>query len=87
MTQQIAAPFRLSRNRSGGVILPPAATKRDLFDLPPSELKKLVQGFIWMEEHLNGEAVESIARRTGYSDTYVGVQIFRALDIGTALPA
>ena len=53
-----------------------------MFDLPPSELRKLVQGFIWMEEHLNGEPVESIARRTGYSDSYVGVQIFRALDVG-----
>ncbi len=86
-TQQIAAPFRLSRNRSGGIIVPPAATQKDMFDLPPSELKKLVQGFIWMDEHLNGEALEAIARRTGYSDTYVGVQIFRALDSGKALPA
>jgi hypothetical protein len=86
-TQQIAAPFRLSRNRSGGVIVPPTATQKDMFDLPPSELKKLVQGFIWMDEHLNGEALEAISRRTGYSDTYVGVQIFRALDISTALSA
>lgn len=54
---------------------------KDIFDLPPTKLKKLVQGFIWRDEHFDGLTLKEIARREGCSEAYVGTAIFSSFDI------
>ncbi len=50
--------------------------KTDIFDLSPKNLKKLIQGLIWRDEHFDGTSLKSIARREGCSQDYVGSAIF-----------
>lgn len=76
---QIEVPYKTGRTKSGAVVLKPV-TSEDPLDLPPYELKKLVQGIIWRDAHFDGESLRGIARREGCSDRYVGNCIMSAFD-------
>ncbi len=52
-----------------------------IFDLPAADLKKLVQGIIWRDEHFDGMALKDIATRENCSQAYVGTAIFKSFDI------
>lgn len=69
--------------RFGGACLhiAPEKTKDDIFDLPPHELKKLVQGFIWRDEHFAGLVIKDIALQEKCSQSYVGTAIFDSFKI------
>lgn len=67
------------KGKRGTLIIAPQEIKADLFDLTPAELKKLVQGFIWMEQHFAGLTIEEIASRAKVSPSYVGKAIFESL--------
>jgi hypothetical protein len=55
----------------------PSTAEKDIFDLPPPELKKLIQGFVWREEHFKGATIRDIAQRENVSDSFVGKRIFQ----------
>jgi hypothetical protein len=67
---------------SGAVQLPPVAgvKGRDVFDLPSADLKKLVQGVIWRDEHFSGTKMSDIAKRENCSDRHVRKVIMRSFD-------
>ena len=44
----------------------------DPFDLPPQQLKNLIRGVIWRDEHFAGMSMKAIADREGLSKA--GVQ-------------
>lgn len=73
--REISVPYQAERTCHGTVIIKPEG-KNDPFDLPAKNLKKLVQGIIWRDEHFNGVSLKSIARREGCSQDYVGSAIF-----------
>lgn len=67
--------YQCERVQDGAVVIKPEG-KTDIFDLPPKNLKKLIQGIIWRDEHFDGVSLKSIARREGCSQDYVGSAIF-----------
>ncbi|MBN8520304.1 MAG: recombinase family protein [Alphaproteobacteria bacterium] len=81
-TALIVGTFNTRRAKKGAVIIEPEKPDRDIFDLSPDQLKKLVQGFIWRDEHFQGLTIRQIAEREGLSDTHVGKQIFATFELG-----
>jgi DNA invertase Pin-like site-specific DNA recombinase len=81
-TFEIAVPLKVGRAKRGAIILKPEG--QDIFDIPSVKLKKVVQGFIWREEHFAGMALKDIARRERYSEGYVGTAIFESFEFGKA---
>lgn len=65
-------PYVTKRALKGVVIINPDQQKKDIFDLPPQELRNLIRGFVWRDAHFNGETLEQIAAREGFSDAFVG---------------
>ena len=73
-------PFKLNKAQRGAHVIEPEGGEKDIFDLPPSNLKKLVQGTIWRDEHFKGTALKTIAKREGCSEAYVGTAIYQSLE-------
>lgn len=74
MTQpyEIALPYTTKRALKGVTIIRSDQGKKDMFDLPPQELRNLIRGFVWRDAHFKGETLEQIAGREGFSDAFVG---------------
>ncbi len=49
-----------------------------LENLSPIELRNLVRGMVWREDHFNGMSLKEIANRDDVSDNYVGQMIFKS---------
>ncbi len=81
-TAHIVGAYNARRAKKGAVVIEPEKPDRDIFDLPPDQLKKLVQGFIWRDEHFQGLTIRQIAEREGLSDSHVGKQIFATFELG-----
>ncbi|NQZ14783.1 MAG: recombinase family protein [Alphaproteobacteria bacterium] len=75
---EIVIPYQTKRVKDGAIIFEPKG--RDIFDLPPADLKKLVQGVIWRDEHFSGTKMSDIAKREGNSDRYIRKVIMRSFD-------
>ncbi len=80
----IISPYATHRVKKGALVIEPEKPDRDIFDLPPEQLKKLVQGYIWRDEHFSGKTIKEIALRESYSESYVGTTIFGTFDIPQA---
>ena len=77
---EISVPFKLKKMQYGTQVIEPEGEQRDIFDLPPSSLKKLVQGIIWRDDHFKGASLKQIARQEGCSEAYVGTAIYQSLE-------
>jgi site-specific DNA recombinase len=73
--------YSVRRAKRGALVIAPENPDRDIFDLPPDQLKKLVQGFIWREDHFAGMTIKDIAVRECCSQSYVGTAIFDTFEI------
>lgn len=71
---EINVPYQSLRAQDGARVL--LSKERDIFDLPPKALKKLIQGIIWRDEHFDGMALKAIAQRERCSQDYVCSAIF-----------
>ncbi len=72
---KITIPFHTRRSYRGAVIIKPEKrneTGDDIFDRSPQELKNLVRGMIWRDEHFQGSTLRQIAQREDLPETYVG---------------
>jgi hypothetical protein len=78
----IVGAFNTRRAKKGALVIEPEKPDRDIFDLPPDQLKKLVQGVVWRDEHFQGLTIRQIAEREGLSDSHVGKQIFATFELG-----
>jgi hypothetical protein len=47
--------------------------------MPSGELRNLIRGLIWRDEHFGGMTLRDIGNREGFSEGYVGKCIFRGL--------
>lgn len=63
------------------VVIKSEADSRDIFDIPAANLKKLVQGVVWRDEHFAGKSIVEIARHENCSDAYVGKCILQSFEI------
>ena len=78
--RQLIATIQPAKGKRGALVIEAPTVPNDIMDLPPAELKKLVQGFIWMEEHFSGKTLEEIGRREGCTGAHVGKIIMQRLD-------
>ena len=78
----LSVPFTTRRSYKGAVILKPETAGHDPLDLPPHELRNLVKGTIWREEHFNGMTLPAIAARDGFSKQHVHQMILKSMEIG-----
>jgi len=76
----VIATIKPVKGKRGALIVAPQADKADMFSLAPADLKKLVQGFMWMDEHFAGKSLQEIAQREKVSDSHVGKIITARLD-------
>lgn len=77
---EITAPYKTSRAKRGAIVIEPKG-QNNIFDLPSANLKKLVQGIVWCDEHFDGVALKDIALRENCSQAYVGTAISSSFDI------
>ena len=79
--KEIKIPYITRRAHRGAIMIDagknPSAPK-DPLDIPSSELRNLVRGIIWRDEHFEGMTLRDIAKRDGFSEGYVGQCIFRS---------
>ncbi|MCE7887404.1 MAG: recombinase family protein [Alphaproteobacteria bacterium PRO2] len=80
----LLVPYTTRRAKKGALVIAPEKQQKDIFDLPSNELKKLVQGFIWRDEHFSGMTLRDIAKREEFSEGYVGQCIFQTFEISLA---
>lgn len=81
----IKGVYNTRRGKKSALVIEQEKPDRDIFDLPPDQLKKFVQGFIWRDEHFQGHTIRQIAAREGLSDSYVGKQIFATFEVDQAV--
>jgi hypothetical protein len=76
----ISTDFKLQKSYRGALIEKPDGDKSDPLDLPPQQLKNLVKGIVWRDEHFGGLSMKDIAIREGVSKAHVGQVIMRSMD-------
>jgi site-specific DNA recombinase len=57
----------------------------DPLDLPPFQLRNLIRGIVWRDEHFDGVSIEDIAAREGLSKSGVRKIIMGSFDALIAL--
>lgn len=79
----LAAPFTVGKSWHGSVVIRPPAkgTPEDMFDLPAHDLRDLIRGFIWRDEHFKGMTIREIAKRDKRSDAFVGGMIRKTFEV------
>lgn len=79
---RITVPFQSRKSWRGTVVIQPAAAEsKDAIDLPPHELRDLIRGIIWRDEHFNGMTIRDLAAREGHSEVFVGRLIHRTFEM------
>lgn len=74
----LSVPFKLNRANRGAIILKPENSSR--LDLPPEQLKNLVRGVVWRDEHFAGMSMRAIARRENMSEAGIRKIIMGSFD-------
>lgn len=85
-TKEIIVPYITRRAHRGVIVIQPDKpdAEKDPLDLPSGELRNLVRGLIWRDEHFGGMTLRDIAKRERFSEGYVGQCIFRTFEIPLA---
>lgn len=76
--EEISIPFQPIQSGKS-FVLPNSASARDPLDLPAPQLKALVKGTIWRDEHFAGMSMRDIAKREGTDERYIRRLINRSL--------
>lgn len=77
---ELTIPYQTKRAK-GGAILIETENRKGLDSLSKSDLKRIVQGHVWREEHFEGTYIQTIAERENCSSRYVRKVIMASLDI------
>ncbi|MEC8067263.1 MAG: recombinase family protein [Pseudomonadota bacterium] len=77
---EFTIPYQTKRAKSGAVLIE-TEHRKGLDSLSKSDLKRIVQGHVWREEHFEGTYIQSIAERENCSNRYVRKVIMASLDI------
>ena len=67
----ISSTFKLKRVNNGAIIIQNENKNNDPLDLPSDQLKRIVRGIIWRDEHFDGLPLKKIATRGGHGENYV----------------
>lgn len=73
---RIKVSYEVRKSYLGTVVIEPKSGDGDIFNnLHPNELKNLVRGVIWRDEHLQGMSLREIADREGLPENWIGTLI------------
>lgn len=75
---EITIPYQTKRGRDGAIVI--ESNKRDMFDMPAADLKRLVQGIVWRDEHFSGAHINEIAKRENCSSRRIRNAIMSSFD-------
>lgn len=81
--REIKIPYITRRAHRGAIVIDvnKVATEKDPLDLPSGELRNLVRGLIWRDEHFGGMTLKDIGKKEGFSEGYVGQCIFKSFSL------
>jgi hypothetical protein len=63
------------------VVIKDGPASADPLDLPPHELRDLIRGLVWRDQHFGGLTMRQIAKRDGHSEVFVGRLIHKTFEI------
>lgn len=80
---EIKIPYITRRAHKGSIMIEAdkSGADKDWLDLPSGELRNLVRGLIWRDEHFGGLTLRDIGKREGFSEGYVGRCIYKSFEI------
>lgn len=77
----LQAAFKKKIVKDGAIVIEAQNGRvKDKLDLPPEQLKRIVCGIIWRDEHFDGTAMKDIAFNNGRSENYVRKCIYESFD-------
>lgn len=82
--KEIKIPYITRRAHRGAIMIDAGknpSVPKDPLDIPSGDLRNLVRGIIWREEHFDGMTLRDIAKRDGLSEGYIGKCIFRGFEV------
>lgn len=84
--REIKTPYITRRAHRGAIMIKAdkSGANKVPLDLPSGELRNLIRGLIWRDEHFGGMTLRDIAKRERFSEGYVGQCIFRTFEIPLA---
>ena len=80
LSYALMVPFSIRRAHKGTIILKPDNDESSISDLPPAQLKNLIRGVVWRDEHFAGTSLVTIARRENLSKSGVRKIIMGSFD-------
>ncbi|MDI1229429.1 MAG: recombinase family protein [bacterium] len=80
-TAEIAVPYQARKSWRGTVVLKDSRNASDPLELPSHELRDLLRGVVWRDQHFNGLTMRQIAERDGHSEVFVGRLIHKTFEI------
>ena len=82
-TREIKIPYITRRAHKGSIMIEAdkTSTDKDPLDLSSGELRNLVRGLIWRDEHFGGMTLRDIGKKEGFSEGYVGRCILKSLEL------
>ncbi|HOO82844.1 MAG TPA: hypothetical protein PK513_10120, partial [Alphaproteobacteria bacterium] len=81
----ISVPFTIRRAYRGAIQIQSDHTETDFLDMQPTQLKNLIRGIIWREEHFAGMAMGDIAKSEGLSKAGIRKIIMGSFDVLMAI--
>lgn len=79
-SHSISVPFTIRRAYKGTIVLKPDNKETDFLDMPALQLKNLIRGIVWRDEHFAGMSMKEIADREGLSKAGVQKIVMGSLD-------
>lgn len=76
----VTESYQGRRVRDGALVLLSPSKKRDPLDLPPKNLKRLIQGIIWRDAHFSGESLTDIAKAENLSQAFIVQTVFKSFE-------
>lgn len=80
LSHTLLVPFSIRRAHKGAIIIKPDSDKSSISDLPPAQLKNLIRGVVWRDEHFSGQSLIAIANRENVSEAGVRKIIMGSFD-------
>ena len=77
----ISIPFTIRRAYRGAIQIQSDHTETDFLDMPPTQLKNLIRGISWRDEHFTGMSMNDIAQRENLSKAGIRKIIMGSFDM------
>lgn len=64
-------PYKAKRANNGAVIIKSKNSGKDILDIQPDQLARIVKGIVWRDEHFAGDTLRDIAKRHNHGENYI----------------